>query len=59
MVTGESIVAEIRATRERIAAECDYDFQKNARACRKNTAQWKGRVVTKEELRRERPPRGM
>lgn len=46
----DPIVAEVRAIRQQIAAECDYDLHKlYLRACevQKN---WKGKVATKEDV---------
>lgn len=50
----DPIIAEIRAVRERIAAECDYDFHKMCLRGTETLRQWKGRVVTEEELYRQR-----
>jgi len=50
----DPIIAEIRAVRERIAAECDYDFHKMCQRGEETLRQWNGRVVTKEELRHDR-----
>ena len=50
MMVQDPIVAEVRAIREEIAAECDYDPHKiYLRGC-EIARQWQGRVVTKEEL---------
>jgi hypothetical protein len=50
----DPIIADIRAVRERIAAECDYDFHKMCQRGEETLRQWKGRVMTEEELRRQR-----
>jgi hypothetical protein len=50
----DPIVAEIRAVRERIAAECDFDFHKICLHAEKTLQNWPGKIVTKEELDRDR-----
>jgi hypothetical protein len=57
-MASDPIMAEIRAVRERIAAECDYDFHKMCERGASILRQWPGKVVTKEELHRGRacPP---
>jgi len=58
----DPIVAEIRAAREQIAAECDYDFGKLLARAEEVLRNWPGRVVTREEVLRDRargrPPKG-
>jgi len=53
----DPIVEEIRAVRERIAAECHYDNRKiYERGC-EVLKDWKGKVVTREEWFRDRAKR--
>jgi hypothetical protein len=49
-------VAEVRATREQIAAECGYDLHRILERDREVLRHWKGKIVTKEELSRRRRP---
>ena len=53
----DPIVEEVRKAREEIFAECDYDLKKLFLRCREWQRQWKGRVVTKAELDRQRKRR--
>ena len=53
----EPIVAEIRAIREQIAAECDFDFHKMCQRGEEVLHQWNVKIVIKEELDRSRRPR--
>jgi hypothetical protein len=55
----EPIVAEIRAIREQIAADCDYDFHKMCQRGEELLHQWNGKIVNKEELDRSRRPRAV
>jgi len=55
----EPIVAEIRAIREQIAADCDYDFHKMCQRGEEVLRQWNGKIVNKEELDRSRHPRAV
>ena len=41
-------MAELRAIRAQIAAECDYDFAKLVERAQAIQRAWKGPVVTKE-----------
>jgi hypothetical protein len=50
----DPIVEEVRAIRKQIAAECDYDWRKILQRERETLKRWKGKVVTKQELMRER-----
>ena len=50
----DPIVAEVRAIRERIFAECDYDLHKLIERGRDILKTWPGKVVTKEQLQKER-----
>jgi hypothetical protein len=50
----EPIVAEIRAIREQIAADCDYDFHKMCQRGEEMLHHWPGAIVNKEELDRTR-----
>lgn len=50
----DPIVEEVRTIRENIAKECKYDFARIMRRGRDVLKRWKGNVVTKEELDRER-----
>jgi hypothetical protein len=52
----DPIVEEVRAAREKIAAECGYDFRKALARDREILRHWPGKVVTKEELDRSRHP---
>ena len=52
----DPIVEEVRAAREKIAAECGYDFRKALARDREILRHWRGKVVTKEELDRSRQP---
>ena len=56
----DPIVEEIRAARERIAAECDYDAHKIYQRGCELLKHWKGKVVSREEWfrsrRRREPP---
>jgi len=45
----DPIVDEIRATREKIAAECDYDTHKIFERGRAVLKRWKGKVISEEE----------
>ena len=50
----DPIVEEVRAAREKIAAECDHEMHKiYERGC-EIQKQWGGKVVTREQLLRER-----
>jgi len=53
----DPIVAEVRAIREQIAAECGYDFHKAMERDKEILRHWKGKVVTMADLekRRKRP----
>jgi hypothetical protein len=53
-MSSDPIVAEICAVRERIAAECDYDYHKMCRRGEDILRQWQGKVVTKQEFRHKR-----
>ena len=53
----DPIVEEIRAIRERTAAECDFDFHKINQRGREILKHWRGKVVTREELFRSRKNR--
>ena len=48
------IVEEVRAIREKIFAECGYDIRKLIEREREILKRWKGKVVTKEQLMKER-----
>ncbi|MBM4049934.1 MAG: hypothetical protein FJ279_32965 [Planctomycetes bacterium] len=50
----DPIVEEVRAARQKIAAECGYDLKKILERDREVLKQWKGKVVTKEELMKQR-----
>jgi hypothetical protein len=50
----DPIVAEVRAARERFFAECDYDMKKVIERGHEIVKNWPGKVVTKEDLQRER-----
>ncbi len=50
----DPIVAEVRAAREKIAAECGYDFRKALEKDREILRRWRGKVVTRKELDRSR-----
>jgi len=52
----DPIVEEVRAAREKIAAECDYDFHKILLRGQKILERCQGqfKIVTKEELDRLR-----
>ena len=51
------IGAEVRAAREKIAAECDYDLHKICEYGREVMKKWQGKIVTPEEWFRERARR--
>ena len=46
----DPIVEEIRAAREKIAAECDYDNHKIYQRGCDVLKRWQGKVVSEEEL---------
>ena len=46
----DPIVEEVRAAREKIAAECGYDIRRILERGRRALKKWKGKVVTKEDL---------
>lgn len=50
----DPIVEEVRAARERIAAECGYDLKRILQRDADVLKRWKGKVVTKEELMKQR-----
>lgn len=50
----DPIVEEVRRIREQIFAECGYDLKRLAERDRKIAQEWPGKLVTKEELTRER-----
>ena len=50
----DPIVEEVRSIRETIAKECNYDFTRMIQRGWRIQKQWKGNVVTKEELDRDR-----
>jgi len=50
----DPIVEEVRRIREEIFAECDYDLQKLGQRGREIMKDWKGKVVTREELLKRR-----
>jgi len=50
----DPIVEEVRAIRQEIAEECGYDLHRVLERDREVLKQWKGKVVTKEELLRGR-----
>lgn len=54
----DPIVAEVRAAREQFFAECGYDLRKVTERCREIVKNWKGKVVTKEQLQKERREAG-
>lgn len=56
-MTKDPIVEEVRAARERIAAECDYDNHKIYERGWEILRRWKGKVVTREEWFRDRAKR--
>ena len=51
---GDPIVEEVRAAREAIFAECDYDLHKLMLRSRRVLKRWTGPVVTREDLARRR-----
>jgi len=53
----EPIVAEIRAVRAQVAADCNYDFHQICLRGEEVLRQWNGKIVTKEELDRSRDKR--
>lgn len=50
----DPIVEEVRRIREEIFAECDYDLRKVSQRDREIMKDWKGKVVTREELLKRR-----
>ncbi len=46
----DPVVEEVRAIREQIAAECDYDLHKIFEMQREVQRTWKGKTVRKEDL---------
>ena len=50
----DPIVEEVRAVREKIAEECGYNVQRILERDREVLKEWKGKVVTKRELRKSR-----
>jgi len=50
----DPIVEEVRKAREKIAAECDYDIHRILQRGYEIMEGWPGRVVTKEDLDRDR-----
>lgn len=54
----DPVVAEVRAARERLLAECGYDLHKVIERSRGILKNWPGKVVTKEELERDRREAG-
>lgn len=53
----DPIVEEVRRAREEIFAECGYDLHKLLERDRQILKDWPGKVVTKEELLRDRQAR--
>ena len=53
-MTSDPIVEEIRAIREKIAAECDYDMHKIHERGRAILDRWPGKVVDEETWFRTR-----
>ena len=49
----DPIVAEVRAVRERIAAECDYDLHRMFERQREIVRRWEGKVVGRGDLPRK------
>ncbi|HUT37511.1 MAG TPA: hypothetical protein VNE39_28790 [Planctomycetota bacterium] len=54
----DPIVDEIHAIREQIAAECGYDLHRMMTRQREVLKRWKGKVVTKADLQKERQRAG-
>jgi len=54
----DPVVAEVRAARERLLAECGYDLHKVIEKSRRILKTWPGKVVTKEQLQKERREAG-
>ena len=50
----DPIIEEVRKAREEIFAECDYDLTKLMLRNREFLKHWKGKVVTKADLDRQR-----
>jgi len=50
----DPIVEEVHRIREKLAAECGYDMHKMMERDREFLKKWKGKVVTKKDLQRER-----
>ena len=50
----DEIMRELHAIREKIAEECGYDVHKMFLRQRRIERQWKGKIVTKEELAKSR-----
>ncbi len=50
----DPIVAEVRAARERLLAECGYDLHKVIEKSRRILKNWPGKVITKEQFLKER-----
>lgn len=46
----DPIVAEVRAIREQIAAECNYDLHKLFEMQREVERTWQGTIVRREDL---------
>jgi hypothetical protein len=53
----DPIVEEVHRARGEIFAECGYDLHKLLERCRDVLKDWPGKVVTKEELLRDRQAR--
>ena len=53
MMLQDPIVTEIRAIREKIAADCEHDLHKIYLRGMDAMRRWQGRVVTEEELSRD------
>lgn len=53
-MASDAIVAEVRAIREQLFAECDYDLHEVVERDREFLKNWPGKVVTKEQLLKER-----
>lgn len=53
----DPIVEEVRRAREEIFAECGYDLHRLMERYREVLKTWPGKVVTKEELLRDRRAR--
>jgi len=52
----DPIVEEVRAIREKLAAECGYDLHKMLERDREVLKHWQGKIARREELLKSKSP---